>query len=146
MKTQLNIILIAILLITPFLSFSQTNYTVIGKVVDENGYLPAGNVIALHPVDSSFISGNSFFAGEFELNDLKQQDILLQFTSLEFADAFVAIRYENNSPIDLGNIQVQKSAVALDEIVVKGRRPIYTQKADGTIAVLTQINLVQICL
>lgn len=133
-----KILFIAILLISPFFVIAQTNYTVKGKIADVDGYAPAGNIIALHPKDSTLIKGTFFLDGEFELTDLQQQEILLQFTSLEFEDIFRKIEFGDKTTIDLGELIAQKAGVALSEVVVKGRRPIYTQKADGTVSVLIE--------
>jgi len=129
--------IIAILLI-PIFVLAQINYSIKGKIISSNDYLPAGNVIVLHPNDSTFITGNFFMDGKFEINDIQNEEVLLQFSSLEFDDTFITVNYNNQSVLDLGEIQVQKSGVALDEIVVKSRRPIYNQKADGTVEVLIQ--------
>lgn len=118
------------------MAFSQISFSVQGKLILEDGYLPSGNIIALHPKDSTFLTGNSFFDGTFELNNLTNEKILLQFSSLEFDDTFLNVNYQNHSVIDLGEIIVKKTDVALHEIVVKGKRSRFQQRADGTVEVL----------
>ena len=136
MKNNLLILTWIFLSFTSFTSFSQINFSIKGKIIMEDGYLPSGNIIALHPKDSTFLSGDSFFDGIFELNDLTDDEVLIEFSSLEFDRTFLTIKYQNNLMIDLGEILVKNSQVALNEIVVKGRRPIYRQKSDGTVEVL----------
>lgn len=133
-----KILFITVLLLTPFFVISQTNYTVKGKIADVDGYAPAGNIIALHPKDSTLLKGTFFLDGEFELTDLQEKEILLQFTSLEFEDIFRKIEFGDSPILDLGELRAQKAGVALSEVVVKSRRPIYTQKADGTVSVLIE--------
>lgn len=133
---KLNHVLIFTLFVSiPILSHSQINYMVKGTVVSEDGYLHSGNIIALHPKDSSFIKGASFFEGAFELNDLKEEVILLQFSSLEFDDTFLQIRYEGNPINDLEEIRVINSGSALEEVVVNVKRPIYKQRTYGTLEI-----------
>ena len=126
------------LLLLPLFSLAQINYSVKGTVVGQDDYRPAGNIMALHPVDSSLIKGDFFLAGDFMLEGLSDEKILLKLTSLEFADIYLEVTYSQNELIDVGVIKVQESGVALDEIVVKGRRRIYSQKADGTVAILIE--------
>lgn len=135
--TRLKIIALFIVA-TPFFCLAQINFSVKGQVLDTDGYGPSGNIIALNPSDSTLIKGTFFLDGLFELSDLKQSKILLQFSSLEFEDTFLEVEYRNQVQIDLGIIRVQKAGLNLDEVVVKSRRPVYTQKADGTVAVLVE--------
>ena len=118
--------------------FAQGNFTLKGKVILQDGYLPAGNIMALHPKDSTLIKGDFFLDGIFELTDLNQEAIILQFSSLEFEDIFLAVAFNNKEVLDLGEITVNNTGVALDEIVVKSRRAIYKQHLDGTLEVLIE--------
>lgn len=118
--------------------FAQVNFSVKGKIMDASGYLPAGNIMALNPQDSSLIKGTFFLDGAFELPDLQQEKILIQLSSLEFADIYLPVQYEGQNIIDLGAITANQAGTALAEVVVKGKRAVYTQKGDGTIAVLIQ--------
>lgn len=126
------------ILLLPFFSIAQINYSVKGTVIGQTNYPPAGNVMALNPVDSSLIKGNFFLAGDFMLEGLSDKKILLKLTSLEFADIYLEVIYAENELIDVGAIKAQASGVSLDEIVVKGRRRIYSQQADGTVAILIE--------
>lgn len=119
----------------PVTSHSQMNYMVKGTIVSEDGYLHSGNIIALKPKDSSFIQGASFLEGSFELNDLTEEVILLQFSSLEFDDTFLQIQYEGSHIIDLDEIIVTNSGSALEEVIVKAKKPIYKQGTDGTLEI-----------
>ncbi|MTI30897.1 outer membrane beta-barrel family protein [Xanthovirga aplysinae] len=133
-----NLLYLFILLIAPVTSFSQVNYTVKGKIVTSDGHLPFGNVIALEIKDSTLIKATSFFDGDFELTDLKHNAIILKFSSLEFDDTFLKIEYSGDPIIDLGEILVENSGTSLDAVVVKGQKPIYRQRNDGTVEVLIE--------
>lgn len=127
-----------LLLLLPLGTFAQINYAVKGNVITINGDLPAGNIIALHATDSTFIKGTFFLDGNFELTDLNDKNILLKLTSLEFEDTFLDITYDNHPTLEVGEIVVEKSGVDLAEVVVKGIRPVYKQKSDGTVEVLIE--------
>lgn len=128
-----------LLTIIPLISFSQEiNYSIRGKAKTPDGYLPSGNVMALNPKDSTLIKGAFFYEGDFELNDLTNQEILIKLSSLEFNDTFISIKYLGDSMMDLGEIRVQNLGDALDEVVLKARKPVYKQKSDGTIEVLIE--------
>lgn len=138
MKNNSNLLAWAILFLSPIISIAQVDFSIKGKIIIEDGYLPSGNVIALHPTDSTFLTGDSFFDGIFELNNLTEEEVLIQFSSLEFEDTFLKVKYNREAMVDLGDVLVKKSGIALNEIVVKGRRPIYRQRADGTVEVLIE--------
>lgn len=127
-----------VFLLMPFILLSQINYSVKGTITTTDGYAPTGNVIALNLKDSTFINGASFFDGTFELGNLTEDELLLKFSSLEFDDTYMPVTYQDNDQIDLGNITVASSVNVLDEVVVKSRRPVYTQKPDGTLEVLIE--------
>ncbi len=133
---KINQVLLFILFLSiPILSYSQVNYTVRGTVMSKDSYLYSGNVIALKPKDSSFIKGASFFEGAFELNDLKEEVILLKFSSLEFDDLFLQIQYNGNPIIDLKEIIVTNSGSNLEEVIVKAKKPVFKQRTDGTLEI-----------
>lgn len=119
-------------------SFAQINYSVKGKVVTSQGYSPVGNVIALGQKDSVFIKGASFFDGNFELRDLSSKEVLIKLSSLEFRDTIILVNYMDNPVIDLGQIVVKTSGKSLGEVVVAGKRPVYTHKQDGTLEITVE--------
>ena len=126
------------LLLFPLISVAQINYSVKGTVIGSEEYPPAGNVMALNPVDSSLIKGDFFLAGDFILEGLSAKKIVLKLTSLEFADIYIDVIYAENQLIDIGKIKAQESDVSLEEVVITGRRRIYSQKADGTVSILIE--------
>ena len=127
--------LILLLIFLPLFGFSQINYSVKGKIQMEGDYLPFGNIIALQKSDSTFIKGDSFMAGEFELHDLHEDELIIKFSSLEFEDIFLAIKYDQMDMIDLGTIYASKAEVALDEVIIRSRRPVFVIEPDGTMSV-----------
>ncbi len=138
MKKLSRILVFISLSLFPSISFAQTNFTVKGQIIDGDNYAPSGNIMALNPKDSTLLKGTFFLDGIFELSDLNQSQILLQFSSLEFEDYYMTVKYTNQPLIDLGTISVQKSGLDLAEVVVKSRRPVYTRQPDGTVAVLVE--------
>ena len=130
--------LIFIFLLVYSTGFSQVQFTIIGKVTTSDGYAPSGNVIALQAEDSTFVKGDFFLDGNFRLAGLHIKNLIIQFTSLEFEDIYVSVQYHNDTIIDMGVIELFKSPIALDEVVVKSRRPVYVQQPNGTMAVLIE--------
>ena len=120
------------------LSFTQNNFTIKGKIVLWDGYLPAGNVMALNTTDSTLIKGDFFLDGAFELTAIEEENIILQLTSLEFTDQFQAVSFTEKPIVDLGEISVNKGGVALTEVVVKSKRLVYKQRLDGSLEVLIE--------
>ncbi|MEM9836450.1 MAG: TonB-dependent receptor [Bacteroidota bacterium] len=114
-----------------------------GHLVLPNGHLPTGNVTVLHTADSSFVTGDLFLDGQFQLAEVPAGSYLLHFTSLEFASFYQSITVgkdnESSTPatntLDVGTIRVNPAQLALDEIVVRGQRQVYTQRSDGTVEI-----------
>ena len=133
-------IILALVCLTLFLDFTQAlgqvKYAITGKVQTKSGYFPSGNVVALHPQDSSFIKGAFFQQGVFTLKDITQQEVLLKFSSLEFEPQLLRIKYQGNPILKLPAIIVK--GVSLDDITVTARKPVYQQKANGTLEVLIE--------
>jgi len=116
---------------------AQINHTIIGTAQLQDGFAPSGNVVALSSEDSTFLKGDFFLDGEFQLSDLEGRQVIIRLTSLEFDDVYLNVPL-NKDTIDLGLIQVEKSSTKLDEVVLRARRPLYVQQADGTMAVLVE--------
>jgi len=127
--------LIIIVILYPILLSGQINYTVKGKILTAGDYAPSGNIIALQKSDSTFIKGDFFLDGNFELSGLQEEELIIQFNSLEFDDTFVIVKYEEETIIELGTFYATNSKVGLDEVVIRSRRPVYTIQADGTMSV-----------
>lgn len=139
MKKTLFVVLL--MLMSSLISFAQVNYSIKGKVVAPQGYSPVGNVIALHKKDSTIIKGTSFFDGNFELKDINTRDVLIKLSSLEFLDTVFVLKHTENAVIDLGEIMVKARGIALGEVVVTSRRPLYTHKENGTLEISVENTL-----
>ena len=50
-----------------------------------------GNVLALSPIDSSFLMGTSFIDSTFTLTKVNRPEVLLKFSSLMFSDTIVKV-------------------------------------------------------
>lgn len=108
-----------------------------GTVILPDGYQPNGNIHLLTPRDSSFIRGDFFLEGSFLLSNIRSKQVLLQFTSLEFADHYLLMDNPDQTNIDLGEIKVSPYSLTMtDAVVVRAQRPTYTQMADGALEVL----------
>lgn len=134
-----KVMFLLVILVMPLISFSQINYTIKGKVITSTGEFPTGNVLLLNALDSSFIKGTSFFGETFELTDVKDSEVLIKLTSsLEFEDKIIRVNSNGEEVVDLGEIIVETIGLVLDAVTVKAKRPVYIQRADGTVEVLIQ--------
>ncbi|MEM9548226.1 MAG: outer membrane beta-barrel protein [Bacteroidota bacterium] len=116
---------------------AQSTYEVKAKVINKQGELPSGNVIALNPVDSSFINGDFFLDGELIIA-LNQNSVLLKITSIEFSDYYLSVEYAGEALIDLGEIVVNDQSTSLGTVLVTGKRPQYIRKGNGTLEVIVE--------
>ncbi len=133
-----KIVYLLAILLCPFISLSQINYTVKGKALTSNGDLSTGNVIVLNPADSTFIKGTSFFEEAFILENINQAEVLIKLTSLQFQDTIIRVEYNGGTEIDLGEIGIKNPGVDLDVLIVTGRKPVYIQRPDGTVEILIE--------
>lgn len=129
-----------ILIITTVLSFQNTSHaqkiiSIKGNVINDKQEVLVGNALLISSLDSTVIKGTSFFEGKFELNNLNESNVLLKFTSLEFADTFITIDYKGNSNIDLGDIIIKEATNQLEEVVLVSNRPLFKTKSNGTLQV-----------
>ncbi|MEM9928908.1 MAG: TonB-dependent receptor plug domain-containing protein, partial [Bacteroidota bacterium] len=128
-------LLTLLLLFLPGTCVLAQKLVVTGTLATTSGHTPSGNVLVLHPNDSTFISGDFFLDGDFLLEQLPATDLLLRFTSLEFEDHFQLVEYQGKDTIRLGPLTVAPDGVMIDAVVVKGRKPVYQQRPDGTIEI-----------
>ena len=110
--------------------------TVSAKLVLPDGHRPGGTVRLLDTADSTLLGGTFFLDGAVALTDVPATDLLLHFTSLEFAPFYR--RLPAAGPDQLGVITVRPPANDLEAITVTGRRAVYRQRSDGTVEVRVQ--------
>lgn len=115
-----------------FFMYGQTdNYTIIGKVVDdESKSIEHGNVIALSTKDSSIIKGTFFMSGQFEINGISDTDFFLKITVLGFQEQFQQVsRQKNDTLIDVGTIQLTINNT-LKEVEVISKVPLFERDGE----------------
>lgn len=118
-----------------FKANAQTINSISGNVTNTKNELLVGNAVVLSVIDSSFVKGVQFVDGKFEISDIHKEEVILKLTSLEFEDTFINVKYEGNSFVNLGTLQVQVQSNQLEEVKIEARKPIVVQKTDGTIEV-----------
>lgn len=127
------------LLFTPVMlaltSHAQNLYSVSGKVVSRNGEVLMGNVVALSVTDSSFLKGNSFLEGYFELAGLERREVLLKLTSLQFKDTVFRVVFNEKQSVQLGVIVVNDGMRVLDAVEIVGDVPLFNARPDGVLQV-----------
>jgi hypothetical protein len=120
--------------VIPFFSHAQ-QYTLSGKVVNQDGAPMMGNVVALSVKDSSFMKGESFLDGSFQLSELNSKEVLLKLTSLQFADTLFNVVFTSKQSVDLGVIMINDRSQMLDEVEVTASLPLFNARPDGVLQV-----------
>ena len=106
--------------------------TVTGRVLDENQVpMPYVNVLLLNSADSSFVQGTvtgedgAFsIAGELETG-------ILRISSVGYKTLCIDV-----TPGDVGSIVIEPDAAMLDEVVVKGYRPVHKLGKEGLLTTI----------
>ena len=114
---------------------AQNLHTVSGKVVSRSGEVLLGNVVALSVTDSSFVKGNSFLEGDFELAGLDRREVLLKLTSLQFKDTLFRVVFNEKQSVQLGVIVVNDGMRVLDAVEIVGDVPLFNARPDGVLQV-----------
>lgn len=115
---------------------AQTSFTLKGKVNLSSGVSPSGNLMILHPKDSSFIEGVFFLDGNFELQNVRQWPLIVKLTSIEFTEKlFYVDKQPTNNILDIGFVEVDSPSWELEAIEVIRKRPTYRQRPNGTIEI-----------
>ncbi|NND62704.1 MAG: TonB-dependent receptor [Flavobacteriaceae bacterium] len=111
-------------------AFAQSSYKVSGKVTDTNGEGVAfANVLLLKSADSTLVKGAlATDLGDYVIEDIPEGVYYIQSTVLGFQPAETA-------PFNLNSDKAIETLVlaegeALDEVVVKAAKPLFTQKVD----------------
>lgn len=115
--------------------YAQDLYRVSGKVVSPAGEELMGNVVALSVTDSSFVKGNSFLEGNFELTGLDRREVLLKLTSLQFKDTVFRVVFNEQQSVQLGVIVVNDGMRVLDAVEIVGDVPLFNARPDGVLQV-----------
>ena len=114
---------------------AQDLHTVSGRVVSRSGEVLMGNVVALSVADSSFVKGNSFLEGDFELAGLDRREVLLKLTSLQFKDTLFRVVFNEKQSVQLGVIVVNDGMRVLDAVEIVGDVPLFNARPDGVLQV-----------
>lgn len=123
------------LAVLPIASQAQVLNKVSGRVVSQEGEPLMGNVVALSVKDSSFVKGNSFIAGDFELLELDAKEVLVKLTSLQFKDTLIRVSFTERASVDLGVIVANDGAQELEAVEIVGSLPLFNTRSDGVLQV-----------
>lgn len=133
-----NLILFITCILFAYCTHAQQNYIITGSVTTVDGFAPAGNIIALSSIDSSFLKGDYFIDGQLLLEGVEEEELIIKLSSMEFDDYYVEVNFNGDSIVTLGEIIVDRGGFQMEEVIVKSRRPTYTQQANGDISVLIE--------
>lgn len=131
-------IISALFLCQPFLSFGQLNLS--GTVTDSIGNPLYGVNIILIDLNHNRISAGTITdeEGVFRFSSLEKGIYKIEFSYLGFATENREIELEGD--IQLENIHLKEGENQLDEIVVRGKKPIMELKMDRTIFNVSQTD------
>ena len=107
--------------------FSQTSfYSISGTALTkDNKPIEFGNVIALSIKDSSLLKGVPFQNGDFKLDGILIDSVIIKISSIGYSDFVKAVvRQNSDSIINLGKI-VLKEDNTLSEITVSAKTPLF---------------------
>ncbi|MEZ5041873.1 MAG: outer membrane beta-barrel protein [Saprospiraceae bacterium] len=120
------------LLLISHIGFGQNQYLLSGKVRTESGRsLDYGDVLVLHPTDSSLIEYTAVEQGDFSLDPLEAGDYLLRIAALGYQDYYQKLTLNQDQTI---TILLAESTKMLDEITVTAARNAISNK-DGNLKV-----------
>jgi hypothetical protein len=128
-------LLFLMLAVLPVASQAQDFHRISGKVINRDGEPLMGNVVALSVKDSSFLKGDSFLEGVFELSELNTKEVLVKLTSLQFKDTLFHVAFTENTSVDLGVIVVNDRLQILDEVEIVGSPPLFNARPDGVMEI-----------
>jgi len=114
------------------LSTAQTTWQ--GKIIDENNNpLEYVNILLLNAEDSIFQKGAlTNKEGNFSITSDNSNDEILKISFIGYADKFVELT-KSSSNESLGNIALNEDVVALNEVQVVAKKPLFEQQIDRTI-------------
>ncbi len=132
MKTLIKIL--SLMCICCLSMFAQDTGSVQGSVIDEREMpMEFANVLLLNAADSSLVKGTiSDSLGQFSLQNVPFNQYLISTRSIGFAPVYGPL-FElsaDNPNHDQGQMRLGESAISLDEVVVKSRKPTVELYAD----------------
>lgn len=124
--------LTALLLIVPFMAFSQ--FSISGKIKNKESQEPVvGSTVS---IDNTFISSQSKNDGSFEIKNLKAGQYVLHIAMLGFQRFTDTIQLTGNKTLD---VDLAENTVLMDEVIVSS-----TRVDDKSAMAYTNINKQQI--
>src|SRR6185436_2054231 len=127
-----SVYLLAFLLLLSFLSFSQNNFKVTGKVTDESGKPLQGVTVTVKKTSTATATAED---GSFTLN-VPSGTSTLVFTSVGFAEQEVALA--NRTTI---NVALVNASAALADVVVIGYSSVKKKDVTGSVASINQKDI-----
>lgn len=126
---------IFILLLAAFSENVTAQVSINGKVQDTSGNsLPYANVVLITKVDSSMVQGSvTDLEGNFSLSDIKSGKFLLKTLMIGYQETYFELEVINNSPVSPLTIIIQEKVQQLNEVLIKGDKPLFEQTLDRTI-------------
>nr|HPH46873.1 carboxypeptidase-like regulatory domain-containing protein [Chryseolinea sp.] len=112
----------------------QSNFSIRGKVVDEDGAIvPFASAALYTKQDTTLVTGGvSNDEGKFEIN-ASPGNYFLKVTFLSYQDKIISPLTVTNKDIDLGSITLQTGSQVLESVTVEGERNQMTLQLDKRI-------------
>jgi Outer membrane protein beta-barrel family/CarboxypepD_reg-like domain len=118
--------------------FAQNKGTIKGRAIDNNTQKPVefASVALLSSADSSIVKGAiTDTLGAFQMTNLPEGSYIITISSVEYQKVFkgpLVITLTQNE-LDLGNLTMITDQKLLNEVVVRGTKPVFEQKMGNVI-------------
>lgn len=123
------------LLLLPIISLSQINnpYNIKAQIIDSEGEpIEYMNVLVHSALDSSLIVGDLFCSSEILIENIRQEEVFLEFISAAYKTKWIHIKNsERKSLVDIGEVKIEINI--LQEVDVVSYVPLFQQEGDKTI-------------
>lgn len=134
--------LLLLFILTTASSWAQQNAIKILVVDEFEVPLDYFNVVVMNPSDSSYMTGNVYYSGNFDCRDHFTGRKILKFISLGYKDHFLDIDFD--SPVFPDKIVMQTDAFGIGEVVVLGSRAAIKVDRGKTILQVSGSSLVHL--
>jgi len=104
--------------------------TIKGKVTGKNKEaMEMFNVIIRNPADSALIRGGTFWDGNFTIEGIKKDSIWICLSRLGYEDRIIPVNtHEYRNVIHLDTLRLTVKDIKMDEVVVRGKRNIFSHQ------------------
>jgi outer membrane receptor protein involved in Fe transport len=132
LKTILTLMLWLVGIYTSLAQSTAQSNLIKGRLIDSLTRKPAEfvTVTLQHTNNQQIKTAASKMDGTFALTDIKPGKFIINFTLVGYTKKTMTITVEGNKTLDLGDVQINASAVQMKAVSVTAKRPVIQQEAD----------------